>query len=600
MSKTPTTRKRYLQITPPSDDNKIKFIFATESPVEYPTFNEILICEPEFVDLVRFKKDAMSLLFNHDWNDLIGTITKIWFEDLNGAKRLCGEALLNPEGKHFSDIKAGILKSISVGYEPVKVIRKGKGKNGKEDFYFSWNPHEISLVTVPADPDSKIIRRKVAAITTPQPKKVEVEVKAAVKTESRAAPSTASQPASQPATFRNLHSMKNPMTLDEINTALELGDKFKCADLVKRALRDNKDLTEIRAAILAEMASKPVPQFDAKETKEIKKRYSILRALRSQIAQYGRGEDAGYEIEVSQEIGRRNGGKTPAGIYIPTCVISKRDFSVAGTSGATVATTIADLVEPVYANSVLDKLGVQTLNGLTDTISLPKMTSATTYWIASEGGSVTESTPGLSNVTASPKTLGVRTEITRKMLTMSSVAADAIVESDFSKLISSEVCNAYFNATGLSGSPVGLAKMFTDNSITAVTVTQDAPTYKQIMNFEAAILDANMNGDNLKWAVDPEVYALLSTTPRSAGGNGFIIENGLLAGRPVIVTSHADGAILGDFSSSIVCSWGLGVDVRAQNVIENGGVMVAAMSDWDFLFRHPQAFSYAKNSSFLS
>jgi HK97 family phage major capsid protein/HK97 family phage prohead protease len=590
MSQTPApskTRKRYLQITPPSDDNKIKFIFATESPVEYPTFNEILICEPEFVDLVRFKKDAMALLFNHNWDDLIGTITKIWFEDLEGAKRLCGEALLNPEGKHFSDIKAGILKSISVGYEPEKVIRKSKGENGKEDFYFSWNPHEISLVTVPADPDAKVIRRKVAPITTPVAAQVEV------KPESRAAPSNASQGA----IGRNLLTMKTPMTLDEINTALELGDKFKCGDLVKRSLRDNKDLTEIRAAILAEMASKPVPQFDAKETKEIKKRYSLLRAIRSQLPQY-RNEDNGFETEISAEIAKRS-GKNPNGIYIPHVAL-KRDFTVAGTNGYSVETIMGDAVYQNYANTVTAKAGVSFLGGMQGNLALPVMgTGVAAYWVG-EGNSPTESAPAMSQVKAEPHTIGGFVDITRQMMIQSNPAADQLVTNDLTKIIEVGIDNAFFN-TGISNAPDSVTAMLVANSVSQISVTDGAPTLAEMLGFEAQLMTANVSSDNAKFVMSPAVWALLSATPRASGQGGFMIDNGKCLGKDYLVTSLVDGIVFGDYTSSVIVGYGAGLDITVDTstLSSSGGIRVIALQDMDFLHRNKGAYAWATAANIL-
>lgn len=98
------------------------------------------------------------VLFNHNRDDVIGKVLSI--EIKNGR----GEAIIEIDDDEFSEtiyqkMKSGTLKGVSVGYiiYITENVKKGaKSSDGRFEgpcvLVKDWEPYEISIVTVPADP----------------------------------------------------------------------------------------------------------------------------------------------------------------------------------------------------------------------------------------------------------------------------------------------------------------------------------------------------------------------------------------------------------------------------------------------------------------
>lgn len=112
-------------------------------------YYEVLKHSPESVDTERLKAGA-ALLFNHDRNIQLGTISAPEFRD--------GKCFVKAKLSAAEDVKSyrtrideGILKDTSVGYQIVDEGECTGAKDGIPIYEFRWLPHEASLVTIPAD-----------------------------------------------------------------------------------------------------------------------------------------------------------------------------------------------------------------------------------------------------------------------------------------------------------------------------------------------------------------------------------------------------------------------------------------------------------------
>lgn len=136
-----------------SDEDQRSVALSFSSDVPYTRYdylsdrkyNEILSHEPGSVDLGRLEEIG-TLLFNHNSDQPIGGIERVWIE---GGK---GRALVrfdedDEAEKIFQKVKRGSLRGVSVGYR----VHEWE-KRGKEDMIATkWEPLEISIVSVPAD-----------------------------------------------------------------------------------------------------------------------------------------------------------------------------------------------------------------------------------------------------------------------------------------------------------------------------------------------------------------------------------------------------------------------------------------------------------------
>lgn len=141
------------------EGNERKFIlsFSSEEPYDRGWCVEILDHGPGAVNLTRLNEIGV-LLFNHKRDEVLGRINRAWLE--NG--RCSAEVEFDTDDDAeviYKKVKSGTLKGVSVGYriESIEEVMPGKTSadgrfTGPCDIARKWEPFEISIVSVPADP----------------------------------------------------------------------------------------------------------------------------------------------------------------------------------------------------------------------------------------------------------------------------------------------------------------------------------------------------------------------------------------------------------------------------------------------------------------
>ena len=146
------------------DERTIRVVASTEFAVLRKSFFsapwiETLGHKKGEVDLSRLKKGA-PVLYNHSRtrDDRIGVVESATLAD----KRV--EAVIRLSKRDsvddiWQDVRDGILKNISMGYQVNERTLTREGNDGPDEFRItSWTPAEISLVDVGADPNAQIGR----------------------------------------------------------------------------------------------------------------------------------------------------------------------------------------------------------------------------------------------------------------------------------------------------------------------------------------------------------------------------------------------------------------------------------------------------------
>lgn len=147
---------------------RTKLSFSSEEPYERWFGLEILDHKESSVNINRLR-DIGCVLFNHNRDAVIGRILSA---TINGSR---GEAEIEFDSDELSEriyqkVKNKTLKGVSVGYvvNRYEVVKEGKKSS---DGRFSgpcyvatdWEPYEISIVSVPADPTVGVGREIEAA-----------------------------------------------------------------------------------------------------------------------------------------------------------------------------------------------------------------------------------------------------------------------------------------------------------------------------------------------------------------------------------------------------------------------------------------------------
>jgi HK97 family phage major capsid protein len=572
----------------------VPLAFSSEEPYERSFGMEVLDHAPQSVRLGRLAGGG-ALLLDHDPTRLIGVIERASIDEdkIGRAVVRFGRSELAEEA--FRDVQDGIRRHVSVGY----MIHDAQPVRGSREIRVTdWEPYELSLVAIPADPTVGVGR----AADEQQPQLPEP-------------PKVAPEPKSE----RNLtmsDNIQQPAGADleaaRVRSILDLGDqysKYLGARDAADAVRNGKSVEQFRDLIMAKMETRHTDTSAAHVgmTKTEARRYSLGRALRAAVL--GDWSDAGLEREASEAVAKIM-GRAPEGFYIPLDIY-RRDFNV-GTSteaGNLVATDLrGDLYVDALRNAmVMAGLGVRILPGLTANIDIPRKSVASTLGMLTEIGSAAETNPNIAKLSLSPKRIGAYVEVSKQAIIQSSMALEPMIRDDLLMGAAILLENQAINGNGTAPNILGLRNT---TSISTATAGANGATvaWAHFVDLESAVANANAEPDRLAgYLTNTKVRGRAKQVQR--GTNlPFIWDNGAqpVNGYRVAVTNNVP-ANLTKGTSTTVCSatffssdWSMAVlglfgapdiVVDPYTKSDTGQVKITLNQFADFGVRQPGAFA---------
>lgn len=521
----------------------VEIAFSSEEPYDRYWGREILDHAQNSIRLGRLTAGG-PLLMDHDSRDHIGVIESVQI----GADRV-GRAVVR-FGKSaradevYRDVVDGIRRNVSVGYAIHKAQLVEKGEDIDTYRVTDWEPFEVSLVSVPADPTVGVGRSADFLIeerTAEMPEVIDTAPDLdKIKTEARDAEKT------------------------RASQIIAIGEQFKLQALAAEALRAGDSVDQFRSKVMDKLATAPLPTPTAELglTGGEQKRYSVLRAIRAMVDRDWSG--AGFERECHQAICKRAGISESAngGFYVPY-EVQKRDMTAgtANAGGYLVATDnlAASFIDLLRNRAVVAQLGATMLPGLVGNVTIPKLTAGgTAYWLTNEATAITESQQTLGQLALTPKNVGAYTEISRQLMMQSSPAADALVMSDLAKVLAIAIDLAAMEGSGASGQPTGISNTAGIGSVTGTSLD-----YADILEFQTDVAGSNALAANCAFVTTPAVAALLKQRVKLASTWSPIWEGGVLDGTMEGFRARstnqvtAASMIFGDFSQVVIGEWGM-------------------------------------------
>lgn len=574
----------------PTEDRTAELSFSSE--VEYermPNFFEVLSHEPNAVDLTRLNSGA-NLLFNHDSDKPIGVISSATI----GADRK-GRAVVRFSKSDFAnqiwkDVQDGILRNVSVGYRIDEITRKGTRADGGEIYVASkWTPHEISVVTIPADFSVGVNR----SIQVEEPK-----------TNSNQKINTMSEtPKPDAIAFER----------DRVRTILSAGKEYNSAELANEYVANGKSVEEFRSALLEIVNKRNQKVVDSTKPigmseKEIRN-FSMVKLLRalSEPSNSKAREEARFELEMCEIAGNQQ-QRAVKGTVIPADVLghplSRADIvSIGGgagytaNAGATVSTNLltSSFIDLLRSKTTALQLATQ-LGGLVGSVDIPKQTSGTAgYWIGEDESATLQDVQfGLTELRN--KTVASKSEITRKLLMQSSIDVEALVRADLAKGLAQTIDTAFFYGVASASTPKGIKNVAGINSF--YWADTNKPTYEELIRMETEVEQNNIDSSTARYVMNAKMRGYLKGAKKFAtsGADSTIWEQGnTVNGYGTEVTNQInDGDIFfADWSQAIVGLWGnLEIIVDPYSGSDRGRLKIVAMQDVDFAVRYNKAFTY--------
>jgi HK97 family phage major capsid protein/HK97 family phage prohead protease len=581
----------------------LSFAASSEQPVERWYGNEVLSHEPGAVKLGRAQNGAMPLLFNHDVGDPLGMITGA---RLKGGRMIVDATLFaTARAAEILTMIDGGLRNVSLAYR-VNVLEE----NTKTDTYTAtdWEPYEVSIVTVPADPSVGIGRGveseyDVRMIRSVTPTAELATTRRADMTEDKAAGTVSAvgetEAVKQSGAELEQRRKKAIETLCRMN---KLDDKYR-----DNYIAQGWSLEEAAEDMLLiiEERGRSNPQSVAKlgmERSDVQK-YSLTRMINAHVT--GDFKLAGLELECSREVAKRMGKSVdPHRFLVPFEVLQRavplnqpdrRDLTVssAGGGGYLVATENLGFIDILRNRSVAFRMGARRLSGLMNSVTIPRMSaSGTAYWLATEGTAATESQQTFQQVALTPKTAAAYTEISRQLLLQSSPGAEGIVTDDLAQIVAIAADLAVLNGSGTGGQPQGIIQAGIGS------VAAGSMNYAAVLEFQTDLATANVRPSAGGYVTTPSVAALAKQRQRFTSTDTPLwvgnIWDGNIEGFPAMSSNQMPAAsmLFGDFSEVVVGEWGvLEIEVNPYANFQAGIVGVRCLYSLDVGVRRPYAFS---------
>ncbi|EFJ5644711.1 major capsid protein [Escherichia coli] len=621
--------------------------FWDEQNQEMVVLDEILVHTPEAVDLSRLNNNA-PLLFNHNFDNHLGVVCNA---RIDADKVGRATVRFSKHGTLANDIRnkviEGTMEKISVGYDIKEYhIDYTKGQLIVTKFV----PFELSFVTVPAD-DSVGLNRSLNTITVnleakrdmtkeqieeikEEQESAQVEETPVEENKESEVEETQERQVEENKEDENLEDGKDaehPESVDDDSSTVRETEEVKeereaapveeekTEEVAERSEEDELEIREIarelnindeeleRALAIKDMtpeafrtkALNNITNAQRNNEQQIKdskmeKTFDLNNVIRSLVDGEALGaNEAEFSAMAATATMQRGRAARGGSVFVPTAAM--RAAADGNTKATLTAVTDEKLLNDSYVamlmpESVLGRLGVKVLSGLTSPTAIPKMTASSveSFGFVDENGAAPEGKAEFANVKMAPKTFAGGNPISRASLkTVPGIATlitdhiNQAVRIKLEQLILSDKENAR--------GPAGVIKQLVD----AGRVEKKAAfSYKDFLKEIAKLTDAGVPAQAIKFAMSGATAAELESTLKDNGVSGYIIENGKLAGYDVVTSGviPVDHIVLGSFDAITIGEWGgLELDIDDTTYRAQSAIVPRIWVDLDYVVTQPEA-----------
>lgn len=279
----------------------------------------------------------------------------------------------------------------------------------------------------------------------------------------------------------------------------------------------------------------------------------------------------------------RNAGVTYGGqIQLPT--ESRSDYSVTATSGATVATEVPFVLEPLRGKNVLSEMGCRIITGLKSNVKVPVMSAINAAW-AGEVASASDGGAAISEVELSPVRLTTYVDVSKEFIALDTADAESLIRKDIVNSIQTKLEQTILG-TGYTGV----------DGIFATPATANTTAFSGLTALEAEVEDENVNG-KLGYVMSNKAKAVFRNMAKSSLTNELVLQGGEIDGTPVYATSNVPNKnfAVGDFSNVIIGQWG-GIDLTVDPFSQatNGKIRLVVNAYFACKIARPNAIKVGK------
>jgi len=297
----------------------------------------------------------------------------------------------------------------------------------------------------------------------------------------------------------------------------------------------------------ANLGGTPV-SVETKEEREIVKDFSFGKAVR---AAFG-GKLDGLEAEMAQEGEKEMAaiGRSSNGIVIPSMVLNRAVITENGTTGV----EAQSFVDAVYANTILDDLGVTRVSSTTDQ-RIPILGAVTTQW-ETEVSDAIDGGSAMSKKDLAPKRLAAYVDFSKQAAMQANESIEGALRNSIAQAVGAKVEYALFTDDSANG-----AYDYLGNGKTALT---NADITDLMMALVEEVQSNNHNRGNLGFAISNDLFTEVYTAAQVSGVNPLIINEMIMGVMAKFSNQIADitnpAVYYGDFSKVQIAQFG-GVEI---------------------------------------
>lgn len=629
----------------------VELCLSSEEPYDRWWGREVLSHDRTAIRLGRLASGRHPLLVDHNTRDQVGVIERVWIGDDRRLRCIARFGKSARAEEIFQDVIDGIRSLVSIGYQIHEMKLSKESDSGDEYLVTDWEPHEGSIVAVPADATvgvgrddgrDRLIRSLIDRAKAPPKPPVTLKEKTMDEDEVIAA-----QQATEAAARREREAA-TATERQRVREITALGEKFNQRKEAAEAVEAGASYDAFREAVFTglektgalKLADPGEIGLSRKEVQAFRFTNLIAATLWPDDGQVRK--IAGFEIECARAAADKREdvrADRQSAFTIPIDVLSspldarsgdaeeltrmlmqrmmgasggrlgQRDL-VVGTPTAGGNLVATELLASSFIDILVNQLsvmqmGATMLPGLQGNIAIPRATAGSTgYWVAENAGP-TESQQAFDQVALTPKTAGAYVDYGRRLLLQASIAVEAFVRMDIARTMALMIDLAALAGTGASNQPRGVLNTSGIGSVAGGT-NGLAPTWDHIVALETAVANANAPTGSLGYLTNTKVRGKLKTTQKFSGTNGQEIwQGGELNGARALVSNQVPSnltkgsssgvcsAILyGNWSDLLIALWG-GLDIMLDPYAGSlaGTRRVIALQDVDVSVRYPVSFS---------
>ncbi len=638
----------------------LSLTFSSEAPVPRWFGDEVLSHAPGCADLSRLN-DGAPLLFNHNMDDILGVVESASMGADRRGHAVVRFANTQRGNEMLSLVADGIVRNVSFLYTASDYSASDIDPDDDDDATYTanrWMAYEISMVSVPADQSVGVGR---AATVPEQTVTVQTPARAVATPAASAEPQLSGEsmfkrnsplfnqaeavhstgggsaaPAGAPANSIDPIAAERQRTADIVALARKHNLPMeKTHSMIERGLDIAAARGEVLDGMLAGGAS-PVASLNHSNvdlTDKEKRSYSLVRAVQALVT--SDWSKAGFEREVSQEIGKRMKKGDSLSFFMPTDLPFAPDqrharsfaevmgrqtraayqVGTAAQGGNLVATNLMadNFIEVLRNSSVTAQLGARYLTDLVGNVDIPRQNGALNVGWVGESGTGSESESTFDKVSLSPKTITAWSLMSRLMMLQSTPSIEMLARADLLAQAALALDLAALSGSGTSNQPKGIVNQTGVASIVGGTNGANL-TFDHLIQLKAAPKIANAPLSNMGYAVNSKSVGYLETLKSTTGqylwssdGSAIGGTPGRLRGQPFVESQQlrssltkgtASGIcseiIYGNWLELLIGMWGvieIAVNPYDSTGFKNGDVLLRVMQTADVAVRHGSSFA---------